>query len=107
MVHYDFVNLQADQSRRQFLDLLGASLDPSLSRSVQVTEPVLVQLGEFDALAPAAFGGPEPTYYPNAKLTIENQPAIGHNLNAHVNHLQSWRGIDRWLERTLGRCRDD
>ena len=107
MIHHDFLTLQADLSRRQFLDLLGTSLNPNLSRSTQITERVLVQFGEFDALAPAAFGGPEPSYYPNARLTIQNMSAIGHNMNAHVNHLQSWRGIDRWLEQNLGRCRDD
>jgi pimeloyl-ACP methyl ester carboxylesterase len=107
MVHYDFTNLQADQSRRQFLDLLGTSLNPSLSRSTQISERILVQFGDFDALAPAAYGGPEATYYPNARLTIQNLSDIGHDVNAHVNHMQSWRGIDRWLEQNLGRCRDD
>lgn len=107
MVHHDFVTLQADQSRRQFLDALGTGLNPSLSRSAQVTEPVLVQFGEFDGFAPAAFGGPEPSYYPNARLTIQNLSAIGHNVNAHLNRHQSWQAIDRWLEQNLGRCRDD
>ena len=69
MVHHDFVNLQADQSRGQFLDALGTGLNPSLSRSSQITEPCSSGSG-LDGLAPAAFGGPEPSYFPNARLTI-------------------------------------
>jgi hypothetical protein len=108
MIHYDYTHLQADQSRRQFLDLLGAALDPSQSRSVSVTLPVLTQLGDFDALAPSGYGASEASYYPNAQsFTVQHLSDIGHDVNAHQNHLQSWVGIDHWLERTLGPCSDD
>jgi pimeloyl-ACP methyl ester carboxylesterase len=106
MVHYDYTQLQADQSRRQFLDLLGTSLNPSLSRSTGVTQPTLVQLGDFDALAPSSYGASEPSFYPGVtRLTVQQLTAIGHDVNAHRDHLQSWRGIDRWLSRTLGSSR--
>lgn len=108
MIHYDYTHLQAEIARRQFLDLLGTALNPSLSRSTSVTQPVLTQLGEFDALGPSGFGGPEASFYPNASsFTVQQLSEIGHDVNAHTNHLQSWVGIDQWLTQTLGPQGDD
>lgn len=108
MIHYDYTHLQATIARRQFLDLLGTALNPVLSRSTSVTEPVLAQLGDYDKMAPSAYSAGEASFYPNAsQFTIQPMTEIGHDVNAHENHLQSWRGIDRWLDATLGSCRDD
>jgi hypothetical protein len=64
--------------------------------------PVLVQNGDFEALQPAAFMGPEPTFYPNApSVTLQTLTAMGHNINGRRNHFQSWRGIDQWIRQKL------
>ena len=90
------------QARAQFIDLFTAGLDSSLSRSTSVTVPVLVQNGDFDALQPSEFMADEPSFYPNAEeVTLQYLDDMGHNVNGHRNHLQSWRGIDRWLRKTL------
>jgi len=95
----------AVQARAQFIDLFTAGLNPSLTRSTGVTVPVLVQNGDFDALQPSAFMPDEPTFYPNAEaVTLGFLTDIGHNINGHRNHLQSWRGIDHWLRQTLPPC---
>lgn len=106
----DFIDFEHDnlgpgvQARAQFIDLFTVAQDASLSRSTSVTVPVLVQNGDFDALQPSAIMADEPLFYPNAEeVTLQYLDAIGHNVNGHRNHLQSWRGIDRWLRRTLHR----
>jgi alpha-beta hydrolase superfamily lysophospholipase len=104
----DFIDFEqahlgpAVQARAQFIDLFTAGLDPSLTRSTGVTVPVLVQNGNFDALQPSAFMPDEPTFYPDAEdVTLGFLTDVGHNINGHRNHLQSWRGIDHWLQETL------
>jgi alpha-beta hydrolase superfamily lysophospholipase len=103
----DFIDFEHDnlgpavQARAQFIDLFTAGLNPSLTRSTGVSVPVLVQNGDFDALQPSAFMADEPTFYPNAEVTLDYLEDIGHNINGHRNHLQSWRAIDRWLQQTL------
>jgi len=92
----------AVQARAQFIDLFTAGLDTSLTRSTGVTVPVLVQDGDFDALQPSAFLAGEASFYPNApSVTLGFLDSIGHNINGHRNHLQSWSGIDHWLRETL------
>jgi alpha-beta hydrolase superfamily lysophospholipase len=92
----------AVQARAQFIDLFQYASHPELTRSTQVTVPVLVQNGDFDALQPSAFMGPEPTYYPNApSVTLNYMTAMGHNLNGHLNHLQSWTQIDAFVQQKL------
>ena len=34
-------------------------------------------------------------------MTLQYLEDMGHNVNGHRNHRQSWRGIDRWLRKTL------
>jgi pimeloyl-ACP methyl ester carboxylesterase len=104
----DFIDFEHDnlgpgvQARAQFIDLFTVAQTPSLSRSTGVTVPVLVQNGDFDALQPSEFMLDEPGFYPNAEeVTLQFLDDIGHNINGHRNHLQSWRGIDRWLRQRL------
>jgi alpha-beta hydrolase superfamily lysophospholipase len=104
----DFIDFEHDnlgpgvQARAQFIDLFTVAQNPSLSRSTMVTVPVLVQNGDFDALQPSEFMPDEPSFYPNAEeVTLHFLDDIGHNINGHRNHLQSWRGIDRWLRKRL------
>jgi alpha-beta hydrolase superfamily lysophospholipase len=99
----------AVQARAQFIDLFTVAQNPSLSRSADVTVPVLVQNGDFDALQPSAFMEGEPAFYPNAEsVTLDYLEDMGHNINGHRNHLQSWRRIHRWLRQTFrGTSRPD
>jgi pimeloyl-ACP methyl ester carboxylesterase len=98
----------AVQARAQFIDLFTFGLNTNLTRSTQVTVPVLVQNGNFDALQPSAFMSGEPAFYPNApSVTLGFLTDIGHNINGHENHLQSWTGIDQWVQQTLGGDGDD
>jgi len=107
LVDYEYSHLgPAVQARAQFIDLFRVGLDTSLSRSTEVTVPVLVQDGDVDALQPSAYLAGEPAYYPKApSVTLNFLTAIGHNINGHLDHLQSWTRIDEWVERTLGRGR--
>lgn len=104
LVDYEYANLgPAVQARAQFIDLFTFGLNTSLTRSTQVTVPVLVQNGDFDALQPSAFMAAEPTYYPNApSVTLDYLTDIGHHINGHQNHLQSWTRIEQFLEDKLG-----
>lgn len=103
LIDFEYDNLgPAVQARAQFIDLFTVGQNTSLSRSANVTVPVLVQNGDFDALQPSAFMDAEPTFYPNAEsVTLDYLEEMGHNVNGHRNHLQSWRRIHRWLRRTL------
>lgn len=103
LVDYEYSHLgPAVQARAQFIDLFRVGLDTSLSRSTSVNVPVLVQGGDFDALQPSAFLSGEATYYPNApSVTLNFLTAVGHNVNGHRNHLQSWTQIDEWVAQTL------
>jgi pimeloyl-ACP methyl ester carboxylesterase len=105
LVDYEYSHLgPAVQARAQFLDLFFYGLNTHLTRSTAVRVPVLVQNGDFDALQPSAFMGPEPTYYPNApSVTLNYLTAIGHNINGHLNRHQSWTQIDGFIRQTLGR----
>jgi len=102
VLDFEYNHLAAVQARAQFFDLFRIGLDSTMSRSVHVTVPVLVQLGDFDALQPSAYLAAEPTYYPNApSVTLHYLTDMGHNINGHRNHLQSWIGIHRWLQQTF------
>jgi pimeloyl-ACP methyl ester carboxylesterase len=104
LVDYEYGHLgPAVQARAQFLDLFRVGLDTSLSRSTGVTVPVLVQDGNFDALQPSAYLGGEAAFYPlSPSVTLDFLVNIGHNINGHIDHLQSWTQIDEWIQRTLG-----
>lgn len=104
LVDYEYAHLgPAVQARAQFLDLFNYSLNSSLTRSTAIDVPVLVQAGNFDALDPNAYMGPEASYYPNSpSVTLNFLTDIGHNINGHINHLQSWTRIDDWITAKLG-----
>jgi len=104
----------AVQARGQFGDLFFYATHTNLTRSTQVTVPVLVQNGDFDTIQPSGLMGPEPTFYPNApSVTLNYLTAMGHHVNGHINHLQSWTQIDAFVQQKLGHghghddCDDD
>jgi pimeloyl-ACP methyl ester carboxylesterase len=74
---------------------------PPLDGMNAVTGPVLIQLGDHDALFPA--GAPEQEAAQWTSTTVETQEIanIGHDFNLHYAREESWRGIDAWLRRVL------
>ena len=83
---------------------LGNDLEfiKNFSRSNQVRVPVLVQLGEFDVIAPASLADQEADFYPNAsRVKVQTLTNIGHSFNLHVNNQKSWKRVKRWLNRVL------
>ncbi len=72
----------------------------AFSRSSRIQVPVLIQLGEFDAIAPSRLASQEASFYPNAsKVTVQVLSNIGHAFNLHVNNQKSWKRVKRWLTR--------
>ena len=77
--------------------------NPAVTRVDQVTSPVLVQLGEFDVLAPGVLAEQEAAVWSSASsVTVQVIPDIGHTFNAHYNNLSSWSHIASWISETLG-----
>jgi pimeloyl-ACP methyl ester carboxylesterase len=78
--------------------------DPTVTRVNQVTSPVLVQLGEFDVLAPGSLAQQELAVWSSAtRRAVQVVPGVGHCFNSHRGNLASWTGIDTWLSETLPR----
>jgi pimeloyl-ACP methyl ester carboxylesterase len=76
--------------------------DPTVTRVDQVTSPVLIQLGERDALAPGALAEQEAAVWSSAaRVTVQVLPETGHCFNGHRTRLHSWRGIATWLSASL------
>lgn len=78
-----------------------AFLNPAIDQVAQVTGPVLIQLGTHDVLFPAALPEVERSLWTSASPDIQTLVDIGHNFNLHLNHEDSWRGIDTWLRTHL------
>jgi pimeloyl-ACP methyl ester carboxylesterase len=66
-----------------------------------VTGPVLIQLGENDALFPASRPEDERAFWASTQPRIESLPDMGHDFNLHLTRESSWRGIDSWLRQVL------
>jgi pimeloyl-ACP methyl ester carboxylesterase len=115
MVAYDDANLVTRMPRHQFFDLIGVHADitalgpggmTTLTRSQGVKVPVMVQAGDHDdhiAPASAALAAPtEQAFYSSAPdFELQVLTNIGHCVNLHYDHEQSWDGIDDWIQRML------
>ena len=74
----------------------------NFSRSNQIRVPVLVQLGEFDVIAPSRLADQEASFYPSAsRVKVQTLSNIGHSFNLHINNKKSWKRIVRWLYRVV------
>ncbi len=114
VIRFDNRNL-ADQTPRgifqQGLPLLQAmamgnaddiKFIKEFSRSNRIKVPVLVQLGEFDVIAPSRLADQEADFYPNApKVKVQTLSNIGHSFNLHENNKKSWRRVKEWLNRVV------
>ncbi|MFY9574236.1 MAG: alpha/beta hydrolase, partial [Blastocatellia bacterium] len=102
VIAYDNQNLADLLSRGQIFTTFGAVFNPAADRVGAVTGPVLVQLGEHDALWPSLYAGGEAAYWTNASsVTVESLPSVGHAFNTHLDNKTGWRSIDRWIKSTL------
>lgn len=97
VIAYD--NAQADLvPRGQLSDLLTLLQNPEPIPSEQIAVPVMVQLGEFDAVAPAAYAAQEAQAYPRSPFVfVDTLDDIGHAVNGHRNRPRSWVNIALWL----------
>jgi pimeloyl-ACP methyl ester carboxylesterase len=100
VIQYDRDNLADFLARGQLTTgiLPGFMFDAAALRVGQVTGPVLVQLGEFDGLFPAALAGGEAAYFTGASsVTVQPLPGVGHDFNTHFRNQEGWRLMDEWL----------
>ena len=99
MIAYDGETLNDVIPRAQFLDLLTAQFfDPSLSQSVDVDVPVLVQVGDLDFLMMfAPLEGETESYPSSPDLSLQQIAGSGHSLNTHFARQDSFRAIRRWI----------
>ena len=98
----DNLNLADLLTRGQLLTTFAAVFDPAADHVGSVTGPVLVQLGEHDALWPSLFAGGEAAFWTNASsVTVQSLPNVGHSFNTHLDNKTGWRSIDRWIRSNL------
>jgi pimeloyl-ACP methyl ester carboxylesterase len=74
---------------------------PALTGVANVTGPVLIQLGEFDALFPWTNPEAELTHWTSTTPDMQLLAGLGHDFNLHLRNEDSWQGIDRWLKSVL------
>jgi pimeloyl-ACP methyl ester carboxylesterase len=102
VIAYDNQNLADLLTRGQLFTTFAAIFNPAADHVGEVTGPVLVQLGEHDALWPSAFAAGEAAYYSSAsRVTVESLAGVGHAFNNHLNNKTGWRSIDQWISSTL------
>jgi len=102
VIAYD--NERADTvTRGQFLDLLTVLAVPELIPTSAISVPVMVQLGENDLVASAAYARNEAKAYPNSpRVSVDTLVKTGHVFNGHFSRNEGWARIDAWL-RSLSR----
>lgn len=66
-----------------------------------VTGPVLIQLGQNDALFPAGAPEQEASQWTSTTVEMQQIDGIGHDFNLHYAREESWSRIDAWLRRVL------
>jgi len=99
---YDRAHLDDVIPRGYVFTIFPFLADPAVSRVNQVTSPVLVQLGEFDGLAPGFLAEKERAVWSGAsKRDVQVIRGVGHCFNSHYANEGSWTGIDTWLSKTL------
>lgn len=100
VIAYDRDNLADLLPRAQLLTGVFAAFDPPANRVGAVQGPVLVQLGEHDALFPASLAAGEAAFYTSASsVDVQAIPGVGHDVNTHFGNHTSWRLMDEWLRR--------
>lgn len=105
VIVFDNTELSDVMARGFFTTTVLNLYDTTITKVDQVTGPVLVQLGEYDAIAPGSFAAEEATYWSSASdLSVEVLPGIGHDFNSHLDREDGWKQIDDWIGDRFG-CR--
>lgn len=100
VIAYDRDHLADLLPRAQLLTGVFAAFNSTLNRVGAVQGPVLVQLGEHDALFPASLADDESAFYTSASsVTVQALPGVGHDVNTHFGNHTSWRLMDKWIRR--------
>ena len=103
VIAYDNAHL-ANPIARGFLNsVFPVQFNDAANHVGLVQGPVLVQLGEFDALAPAVPAAAEAAHWTTSDLTVQTLAGVGHDVNLHLAHEQSWTAIADWLEAHVSR----
>ncbi|HEY0097786.1 MAG TPA: alpha/beta fold hydrolase [Pyrinomonadaceae bacterium] len=98
VIAYDRDHLSELLPRAQLVTGVFAAFNPEANRVGAVTGPVLVQLGEHDALFPASLADGEAAFYQSASsVTVQAIPGVGHDVNTHYGNHASWRLMEEWL----------
>jgi pimeloyl-ACP methyl ester carboxylesterase len=98
VIAYDRDVLADFLARGQLVTGILAGFDTAATRVGSVTGPVLVQLGEFDALYPTSYAAGEAAFFTSASgVTVQSLPGVGHNFNMHFRNHEGWRLMDEWL----------
>jgi pimeloyl-ACP methyl ester carboxylesterase len=99
VIAYDINSLADLLSRGQLTTAILTSFDTSASRVGQVNGPVLVQMGEFDALFPTTYADGEAAFYTSASsVDVQALPGVGHDFNTHYRNHEGWKQMDAWLQ---------
>lgn len=112
IIQYDNDHLANGLPRALMLDVVGLMTalgigDPAQIKAASLVDrvavPVLVQLGQYDLIAPSSLAAQEGSFFgASPGVTVQTLADIGHDFNLHLNHLSSWHKIDAWLAATLG-----
>jgi len=103
VIAFDNDELADGMARGFFTSIVPNLYDITVSKVDQVTGPVLVQLGEFDAIAPGSYAAEEATCWPSASdLTVAVLPGVGHDFNSHLDPEDGWEQIDDWIDAHVG-----
>jgi pimeloyl-ACP methyl ester carboxylesterase len=101
VIDYDNSNLTDLVTRGQIFTTFASVFQDPVGA---VSGPVLVQLGEHDALWPALYAPDEAAYWTSAaSITVQSLPNVGHSFNLHLDNRDGWRQIDQWVAATVGR----
>lgn len=102
VIAYDNTFIRDFVPRGEITTALPLLEAPDASGVQNITEPVLIQLGDQDMYAPASLAPYEPGYYQSAQsVTVQVLHDMGHNFSLHLNNHVGWAQIDAWLGSVL------
>ena len=102
VIAYDNANLADLLTRGQLFTTFAAIFDPAADQVGAVTGPVLVQLGENDALWPSQYASGEAAFWTSASsITVQSLALTGHSFNTHLVNKSGWQSINQWIAANL------
>lgn len=97
---FDNAEIDTTFTRGQLLDIIGAfTTSPSSALAAQIGVPVLIQVGQHDALMSASTASEEDDHYSlSPAVTTQELPRQGHSLNLHPGNAEGWHYVRSWLD---------